>query len=59
MGAYRNAILYGYSNTRVRAMLSRMLSRASILDLSKAESTSTMIGSLLQTEYRQHLDHFV
>jgi V/A-type H+-transporting ATPase subunit C len=39
-------------------MLSRMLSKASITDLSKAESTSTIIGSLLQTEYRKHLDHF-
>lgn len=39
-------------------MLSRMVSRSTINEMSKTENVGTIVGSLLQTDYRKNLDHF-
>ena len=53
-----NAAVYGYANARVRAMRSKLLSRKSMLQLSDSPDAKSMIGVLIQTDYRDYLDQF-
>lgn len=53
-----NAAVYGYANARVRAMRSKLLGKKSMLQLSDSPDAKSMIGALIQTDYRDYLDQF-
>lgn len=50
--------MYGYSSTRVKAMESKLLGKDVINQLSKMDNVSSMIGLLLQTNYKEYLEEF-
>ena len=58
MSQYKSALEFGYANARVRAMRSRLLKEEMVKEILGAESTSGIIGELLQTSYRKELDEF-
>jgi vacuolar-type H+-ATPase subunit C/Vma6 len=53
-----SSTMYGYSSTRVKAMESRLLDRSTLNQLAKMENVGSMIGLLLQTNYKQYLEQF-
>src|SRR5271163_360557 len=56
--ASQSAKMYGYSSTRVKAMESKLLGKDVINQLSKMDNVSSMIGLLLQTNYKEYLEEF-
>lgn len=53
-----SSTMYGYSSTRVKAMESKLLDRSTFAQLAKMENVGSMIGLLLQTNYREYLEQF-
>jgi vacuolar-type H+-ATPase subunit C/Vma6 len=53
-----SATVYGYSSTRVKAMESKLLDHDTIARLSKMDSVTSMIGTLLQTNYKSYIEEF-
>ncbi len=53
-----NSAVYGYANARVRAMRSKLLGKRTLLQLSDSSDVKSMIGTLIQTDYRDYLDQF-
>lgn len=55
---YNDAKLYGYSNTRVKAMKSRLVGRSILNEILKTESIPTILARLLQTDYKDYIEEF-
>ena len=54
----RSSTAYGYSSTRVKAMESKLLGSATIAQLLKTDDAGSMIGMLLQTNYKEYMEEF-
>lgn len=55
---YGNALKYGYSNTRVKAMEAKLLSSAAMQDIINAKDAGSILSLLIQSDYEQALSHF-
>ncbi|MDE1832915.1 MAG: V-type ATPase subunit [Candidatus Micrarchaeota archaeon] len=55
---YGAARLYGYSNSRVKAMESRMLTKDFLRDLYKTEDIKVILAKLLQTDYKPFIEEY-
>lgn len=53
-----SSTMYGYSSTRVKAMESKLLDRSTINQLAKMDDVASMIGLLLQTNYKEYIEQF-
>ncbi len=58
MPGFRDAIRYGYSNTRVKAMESKLVARDAIERMLAAKETESMGAMLLQTSYKGYVEEF-
>ena len=54
----QSATMYGYSSTRVKAMESKLLEKNTINQLSKMDNVASMVGLLLQTNYKDYIEEF-
>ncbi|MGI0100901.1 MAG: V-type ATPase subunit [Candidatus Micrarchaeaceae archaeon] len=52
------ASVYGYSSTRVKAMESKLLGSDILGRLAGLEDVPSMVGLLLQTDYKQYIEEF-
>ncbi len=55
---YEAAALYGYSTARVKAMESKLIRSETLDHMFAAKDTSSIIGMLLQTSYKQYIEQF-
>lgn len=55
---YEAAALYGYSTARVKAMESKLISNETLDHMFAAKDTASIIGMLLQTNYKQYIEQF-
>lgn len=55
---YEAAAMYGYSTARVKAMESKLLSNETFDHMLAAKDTASIIGMLLQTNYKQYIEQF-
>ncbi len=55
---FKAAMIYGYSSTRVKAMESKLLGSEIIQDISKMDNVASIIGFLLQTDYKEYIEEF-
>lgn len=55
---YRDALTYGYSNTRVKAMKAKLLDRQAKQTLINSKDFSTMLSILFQSDYKPEIMDF-
>ncbi|MDE1810948.1 MAG: V-type ATPase subunit [Candidatus Micrarchaeota archaeon] len=55
---YGAARLYGYSNSRVKAMESKMLNKEFLKDIYKTDDMKVILAKLLQTDYKPYIEEF-
>lgn len=58
LGMYRRAVRYGYSNTRVKAMESKLMDSATMRSVAEAKDVGSVLAILFQTDYGQALTKF-
>src|SRR5271157_5954962 len=58
MPGFRDAIRYGYSNTRVKAMESKLVARDAIERMLAAKEVESLGAMLLQTSYKGYVEEF-
>jgi V/A-type H+/Na+-transporting ATPase subunit C len=58
MSQSNSASMYGYSSTRVKAMESKLLGSEVLTQISKMDDVASMVGILLQTDYKPYIDEF-
>ncbi len=58
MSGVKAAITYGYSNTRVKAMESKLIKKEALQRMIASKETSSIIGMLLQTDYKENIEEF-
>lgn len=58
MPGARAAMLYGYSNTRVKAMESKLIGEETFERMLATKDTNSIIGMLLQTTYKESIEQF-
>jgi V/A-type H+-transporting ATPase subunit C len=58
MAGFRDAIKYGYSNTRVKAMESKLVARETIERMLAAKEMESIGAMLLQTSYKGYVEEF-
>jgi len=58
MHGFRDAIKYGYSNTRVKAMESKLVPKDAIERMLSVKETETIGAMMLQTNYKDYIEAF-
>ena len=58
MVGYRDARLYAYSNTRVKAMEAELVPRSTIDELARMDSIESILARLLQTNYVRSIEEY-
>jgi V/A-type H+-transporting ATPase subunit C len=58
MTGFHDAITYGYSNTRVKAMESKLVAKETIERMLSAKETESIGAMMLQTSYRGYVEEF-
>ncbi len=58
MGVYGNALRYGYSNTRAKAMESKLIDEATMRSIADAKDVDSILSILFQTDYNSAIIKF-
>ncbi|MGC8651811.1 MAG: V-type ATPase subunit [Candidatus Micrarchaeia archaeon] len=58
MSILGNAMMYGYSNARVKAMESKLIKKEAMESMIAVKSSDSAIGMLLQTDYKHDIEAY-
>ncbi|MGD0729111.1 MAG: V-type ATPase subunit [Candidatus Micrarchaeaceae archaeon] len=58
MSLYKNAIKYGYSNTRTKAMESKLIDTSTMRSIADAKDVDSILSILFQTDYNAAITKF-